>query len=138
MAEGGGWHNETVDGMKRCRHAGHVYPATKRRCPKCYDRNKSLHQQKAHIKHRYGITLEQYHEMLDAQGGGCAICKGPGKSWRKSEFLVPRLFDVDHDHVTGKVRGLLCNSCNRRLVATLEQLGHLIEPAREYLRKYKD
>lgn len=51
---------------------------------------------------RYGITLEQYNEMLDAQGGACAIC---GETKERS-------LHVDHDHVSGTVRGLLCDFCN--------------------------
>ena len=52
----------------------------------------------------YGITLEQYDEMLQGQGGGCASCHGqvPGGG----------RFHVDHNHVTGEVRGLLCHGCN--------------------------
>lgn len=61
---------------------------------------------------RYGITPEQWDELFAAQEGRCAICRtdaprGRGKS-----------FHVDHDHATGKVRGLLCHSCN-------VGLGHL-------------
>lgn len=52
---------------------------------------------------KFGITIEQYNELLMAQDGRCAICHGP--STREH-------FDVDHDHVTGIVRGLLCSSCN--------------------------
>lgn len=59
--------------------------------------------------YRYGknfdLTLEQYNEMLTAQGGKCATCKRP-----QSEFK--RNFAVDHNHTTGKVRGLLCIQCN--------------------------
>ena len=46
--------------------------------------------------------------MYNNQNGCCAVC---GK--HQSEFK--RIFDVDHDHVTGKVRGLLCRSCNTGL-----------------------
>jgi hypothetical protein len=53
-----------------------------------------------------GVTSEQYEAMLAAQGGGCAICGNPPKT---------RRLDVDHDHRTGKVRGLLCHRCNRAL-----------------------
>jgi len=53
----------------------------------------------------YGITIEEYEDRLKAQNGVCALCK---------EICIT--FDVlcvDHDHDTGKVRGLLCNLCNR-------------------------
>ena len=51
------------------------------------------------------LTIARYEEMLAAQGGGCAIC---GEEAEGS-------LHVDHDHVTGKVRGLLCVRCNNAL-----------------------
>jgi hypothetical protein len=54
----------------------------------------------------YGITHDQYDAMLVAQDGGCAIC---GNGGEQSRFGV---LHVDHDHETGRVRGLLCDSCN--------------------------
>lgn len=57
---------------------------------------------------KYGITLEDYQDLLDRQGGGCAICTGPPTKGF-------RCFDVDHDHETGVVRGLLCRRCNTAL-----------------------
>ena len=55
---------------------------------------------------KYGITPEDYDSMLDAQHGCCAICVAEvGSKSRK------RLY-VDHDHSTGKIRGLLCQRCN--------------------------
>jgi hypothetical protein len=57
------------------------------------------------LRRKYRMSIEDYDRMLAAQGGVCAICKGPSK--RKNG-----LFDVDHDHKTGKVRGLLCHGCN--------------------------
>ena len=51
----------------------------------------------------FGLTLQDYQQMLDAQNGVCAICgKKPGK----------RKLSVDHDHKTGIIRGLLCFRCN--------------------------
>ena len=58
------------------------------------------------LKQSYGITLEQYNEMLVAQNHKCAIC---GKD--EAEVHINRLY-VDHCHTTGKVRGLLCHQCN--------------------------
>jgi len=54
---------------------------------------------------RYGITPEQYDEILAAQNCCCAICG-------IEESKLPRRLFVDHDHKTGKVRGLLCSNCN--------------------------
>ena len=55
---------------------------------------------------RHGTTERGYLEMLSTQGGRCAICrkKRPGRG--------KKVFDVDHDHLTGKIRGLLCSRCN--------------------------
>ena len=53
-----------------------------------------------------GVTSADYDRMLAAQGGVCAICGSPPKT---------RRLHVDHDHATGKVRGLLCHRCNRAL-----------------------
>lgn len=67
---------------------------------------------KHRLKSKYGLTPEQYDEMLTAQENVCAICKNP-----ESQVLngsISRL-SVDHDHDTGKVRGLLCIKCNRSL-----------------------
>ena len=62
-----------------------------------------------HLRRTYGITLEEYNRLLNEQGGGCGIC-GKRKGGSKNQGV--RLH-VDHDHVTGKPRGLLCGTCNR-------------------------
>ena len=58
-------------------------------------------------KSRYGITLENYEEMLEKQDFSCAICKIKENNGKR--------FDVDHDHRTGEIRGLLCHKCNKAL-----------------------
>jgi hypothetical protein len=64
------------------------------------------------LKCLFGITLEDYNKMLEAQNGVCAIC---GKEeTHKNQYGVVSL-SVDHDHQTGKVRGLLCSKCNKML-----------------------
>jgi hypothetical protein len=59
---------------------------------------------KAHLRHKYGISPEDYDAMVLAQGGACAACD------RTDQKLV-----VDHDHATGELRQLLCDRCNRIL-----------------------
>lgn len=66
------------------------------------------------LRSLYGITLEDYNRMLEEQGGVCAICKGDESfiHWR-SKKKYPLI--VDHCHMTGAVRGILCNGCNHAL-----------------------
>ena len=58
---------------------------------------------------KYGITPEEYQLKLVAQGNTCAICRASNPGPRC------RFFAVDHDHNSGRIRGLLCNKCNRVL-----------------------
>lgn len=66
----------------------------------------SAAQHSAAIEKTYGLTSEQYDELLKRQGGKCAICRARPKSKRLA---------VDHDHQTGAVLGLLCSRCNHDL-----------------------
>ena len=56
------------------------------------------------IKSRYGLTKVEFNYLLSKQGGVCAVCKKP--NWNGRGPMV------DHDHKSGKVRGLLCVKCN--------------------------
>ena len=60
------------------------------------------------LKVKYGITSEDYDEMYEKQGGKCGIC-------HKHQDDLNRVLCVDHCHVSGNVRGLLCDTCNRFL-----------------------
>ena len=64
------------------------------------------------LKH-YGITPVEYDNLLKLQGGVCALCRQPPNGRRLA---------VDHDHKTGKVRGILCIKCNR-ILEQFELLG---------------
>jgi hypothetical protein len=74
---------------------------------------------------KYGISLKQYDEMLESQHGVCAGCNG-------MQAVGAALY-VDHDHQTGKVRGLLCHHCNvvlgysRDSVEVLRKLADYLE-----------
>ena len=60
------------------------------------------------LLHQYGISASHYFYLLDTQDGCCAICRGHNGGKR---------LDVDHDHNTGAVRGLLCHRCNQGMIA---------------------
>jgi Recombination endonuclease VII len=66
----------------------------------------SSHARKPKRAKQLGVTDDEYQRLLTFQGGVCAICGNPPKNRRLS---------VDHNHRTGKVRGLLCFRCNRAL-----------------------
>lgn len=114
-----------------------------RKCIACYETirlNKKLADPESHLiktqtfwlKHRYGITLKDYNDLLAEQKGACAICGrlDSGKSTNKA-------FCVDHCHTTGKVRGLLCMPCNRSLGQFQDSID-ILEKAVYYLKKAKE
>jgi hypothetical protein len=86
---------------------------------------KRTNARRSFLKVKYGISLEDYDAMLARQGGVCAACKNKK---RRSERLC-----VDHCHVTGKVRGLLCRNCNVGL-GLFRDDADLVEAAAAYLR----
>lgn len=59
------------------------------------------------LETKYGVDADQYNQLMTEQGGVCAICKSPPPGLRP--------LHLDHDHVTGKPRGLLCAKCNKLL-----------------------
>lgn len=75
------------------------------------------------LKHRYGVTVEQYEAMYRDQDGRCAICGKP------HDVLC-----VDHDHSTLKVRGLLCDLCNTG-IGKFGDSPELLSSAISYLTK---
>lgn len=64
------------------------------------------------LRKTYGITLDQYNQMLKDQNGCCAICKKP-ETTVDARYGRVRDLAVDHCHETGKIRGLLCDRHNR-------------------------
>lgn len=82
--------------------------------PYCHTCTRSMKMRGGMFKKNYGITFEEYRVMFNQQCGACASCRKPAVLHRakKSRELV---LVVDHDHITGRVRGLLCNNCNMAL-----------------------
>ena len=79
------------------------------------------------IGRTYGISLEEYNDILSEQKNVCAICK--------NECVSGKKLAVDHNHDNGKVRGLLCCRCNRGLGNFSDNLD-LLRSAVLYLEKY--
>jgi hypothetical protein len=77
---------------------------------------------KKNLMSKYGLTLQQFTAMRVMQGDVCAICKDP---------LSPAY--VDHCHTTGRVRGLLCNHCNKGL-GFFRDHPSLLTAAADYLK----
>lgn len=81
------------------------------------------------LKQSYGMTLDEFDQILARQGGHCAICATTEPGGRHGRFCV------DHDHSTGKLRALLCSKCN-------VGLGHfnddpdVLVAAIQYLRSF--
>jgi len=93
------------------------------KCKEC-DKDVSL---KSQLMHSYGITVEEYDEMFITQDERCLICNNKSK----------KRLSVDHDHNTGKVRGLLCSKCNTG-IGMFGDDYHLVLRASEYLKEHMD
>lgn len=83
---------------------------------------------------KYGITLVEFNSMLSEQGGACAICRNPEDVDKKRNGR-PDALSVDHDHATGRIRGLLCSGCNRML-GIMNDDPNLIRSAAAYLESH--
>lgn len=109
---------DTLAGHKTCSGCNKMKPVSQyyrrkdgksetcSRCKTCMDtsfRDRSY-------RTRFGITLAEYESLLEEQSSRCRLCGEKEKIDNRIKNLA-----VDHDHKTGKVRGLLCNRCNRAL-----------------------
>lgn len=137
---------------KTCTKCGGEYPATieyfhrdgkrlRAECKQCKTqsvkechktRNGKLTLIRSCLKKRYGITLTEYNKMFKKQNGVCVICKKPETvSHHVGVFF--RL-SVDHNHKTGKIRGLLCLKCNRAIGLFEHKIKNL-QKAINYLKR---
>lgn len=78
-----------------------------------------------HLKRRYGITLEDYDKMFEQQKGLCVLCGLPE---------IGRRLAVDHNHQTGKIRGLLCHQCNC-CIGFIENKNLSVKKIQKYLER---
>lgn len=89
---------------------------------RAYNR-KSYRNRRFFWKRVYGITKEGFENLINKQGGRCAICQRP----------FDKTPHIDHDHETGRIRGLLCSNCNTGLGKFRED-PELMERGATYLR----
>ena len=90
-----------------------------------YKENPDVHREYLY-KQKYGLTLKQYDQMVDAQNGVCLICGTDSPMGHHKRFVV------DHNHTTGEVRGLLCCKCNSGLGCFSDNPQSLLKAA-QYL-----
>lgn len=119
-----------------CREAHRLLSETRNRAPGAREKRREEYYRN-HRRYqnynisRFGITLDDYEEILKKQGGVCAICRSP------DPFGKGRRFHVDHDHSCcpgqkscgGCIRGLLCGRCNPGLGAFDDDADRLIAAA---------
>lgn len=117
--------NATKDGLQTiCKACGLKYKREFSRTKKGKASNR-----RNQLNQKYGITPQEYDEILKEQNGGCAICGGINKNGRR--------LAVDHNHKTWEIRGLLCNNCNSVLGWAGDSIG-ILAGAIKYLDKVKD
>jgi len=92
-------------------------------CADCRKKNRSKASHEARVQAVYGLKPGEYDKLLAAQGGVCAICGGS----RRGNL------DVDHDHKTGEVRGLLCAADNRKVLKYARNDPERLRRAAAYL-----
>lgn len=132
--------------MKQCKTCGETKPLTSftpsrvnaggyvpscKPCRNAYNRSKVTTESRraSHIKHQYGLTPADVERMREEQGDCCAICGTGLTGWGHKSGP-----HIDHDHATGKVRGLLCAACNLGLGKFQDSVA-VLERAAAYLRR---
>ncbi len=95
-------------------------------CSECWDVRLQAIAEKTirdNLKAQHSMTLEEYNMLLAAQENKCAICKQPETA--KDRLGNLQRLSVDHDHKTGKIRGLLCRHCNYALGRLDDDIGRV-------------
>lgn len=136
--------HKTVEnfGVRTTKRNGNVWQSISGVCRKCdvksqqgkevrrKERTPHYHREK-NLKKHYGLTIGDYASMLSAQDGKCAICRQESRVIRNGRL---RPLFVDHNHETGKIRGLLCMSCNTAIAHACDDPA-VLRAAADYLEK---
>jgi hypothetical protein len=97
-----------------------------------YENNREYHIERTKnnaLKRKYGMTLSDKQKMIEAQNSNCAICF--------KDLQLDKFSHVDHDHATGKIRQILCSTCNTGLGCFKEDTI-VLQKAIDYLKKHED
>ena len=132
------WRIEIKEGKKkeRIRYRCKLHGDAKGKIWRANNRERLLLEKKNHmLKKKFGLTLGDYNKMLEEQNGVCYICKEPEKRIATFSGFVQRL-SVDHDHKTGQIRKILCNSCN--LILGKVENSNISERFFQYLNEFKE
>ena len=120
-----------LDKAKRAeasRRWGERHPERKRAANASWYARNRARSRWASLLRSYGITASEYEVYLHRQGGVCAICHGPPRGNSRNGLSLV----VDHDHRTGRIRGLLCSVCNRTL-GVFQEDSTILRRCIEYL-----
>jgi hypothetical protein len=109
---------------------------TKKTSQKTTEKRKKGHFNKIwysyYLKYKFNITMKQYEDMLKEQQGKCKICNKE-ETMKKRNYDCKKMLSIDHCHITGKIRGLLCHRCNVALGSFKDSI-EILESAIHYLR----
>jgi hypothetical protein len=116
--------NTLVGGVRIIQKKTHLYYLNQRiRNPE----RLALSRKKYKLKSKYGLTVEQFENMRSIQNNLCAICE--------NDFTLKKPACVDHNHNTGKIRGLLHHSCNLILGNSGEDIA-ILQRAINYIKSH--
>jgi len=113
-------------------------------CRECWKFQEAVRREKLGAKGRknrklqtlYGINIQQYQDMLNEQHNLCAVCDNKESIMNQKSNKIQKL-SVDHNHTTGKIRGLLCTACNKGL-GMLKDNPDIVLKGYHYLMKYEE
>jgi aspartyl-tRNA synthetase len=128
-------HNKIVSERKR-KQGEDWHKKENARKQKWADANRERYDRRlknSQLKRCFGITLEQYEQMLLQQNNKCCICNKTPNT-KLTHHKKPRRLAVDHCHKTGKIRGLLCFDCNSA-IGKFQDSIQLLQNAIDYLKK---
>ena len=100
-----------------------------------YYKNHPEKHKRRHLKREYNLSIEEFNKLLIIQSNVCAICQQPETHKEYHSGKIKSLA-VDHNHETGKIRGLLCSNCNVAVGLLKDSTLHA-QALVDYLKKFE-